>query len=148
MTESRAFNELLIPLHIINLAGSSLTGKTRLQKIIFLSQIEFQGNFDYEFKRAPLGPLSNKLLDVVDELRKIGLINEIKDSTPNGNSVYRYEITEEGGKFLDYGISSHMLSEETMSANKKAMETYGKMQHVELLDYVHSRYPEYRAEGF
>jgi uncharacterized protein YwgA len=148
MTELRAFNDLLIPLHIINLAGTSLTGKTRLQKIVFLSQIEFQGNFNYEFKQAPLGPLSNKLLDAVDELKKRGLIKEIKDSTLYGNRVYRYEITEEGNKFLDYGISSHILPEETIAANKKAMETYGKMQHAELLDYVHSRYPEYRAEGF
>lgn len=128
---------------MISLAGKSLTGKTRLQKLIFLSQEEFKGKFDFDFEPAPLGPLSYRLLDTVDELKKIGLLNEIKDFTDLGNRVYRYELTSEGKKVLQMGIDSKIITEDILKANKGVMKEYGDMPHVELLDYVHEKYPDY-----
>ncbi|MGH2612264.1 MAG: hypothetical protein ACRDFB_04360 [Rhabdochlamydiaceae bacterium] len=122
------------------------TGKTRLQKLVFLSQEEFNAKFDYEFKPATFGPLSYRLLDSVEELKKLDFLKEIQDSTGLGNKVYKYEITSEGRKVLHMAIESKIIPESILHANQNVMKEYGDMPHVELLDYVHDKYPDYLDE--
>ncbi len=141
---SKNFSDLLIPLHLISLAGEYLSGKTRLQKLVFLSQIEFNGNFDFNFGKAPLGPLSYKLLDIVDELIDLGFIKRQQETTDFGYKVFRYSVTEEGKQFLEFGKEKSLLTTQTISANESVMKEYGSIPHVQLLDYVHNEYPNYR----
>lgn len=140
------FSYMMIPLHMISLAKKHFTGKTRLQKLVFLSQEEFKAKFDYEFKPATFGPLSYRLLDSVEELKKLGFLKEIQDSTGFGNKVYRYEITTEGQKVLQMAVESNLIPENILLANQNVMKEYGDMPHVDLLDYVHDKYPDYLDE--
>ena len=68
MTDEIPLKDVLVLLHVISLSGESLRGKTRLHKLVFLSQVEEKGKFDYEFGSAPLGPLSSKLNHTLERM--------------------------------------------------------------------------------
>ena len=90
------FKNLLVPLDLISQTGGELRGKTSLQKLIFLSQKEFRGDFDFNFDKAPLGPLSYNLFDKMDELIELGMLKRTEDKTDFGYKVFKYQITKEG----------------------------------------------------
>jgi len=138
--------EFLVPLHIISLADGVLSGKTRLQKLIFLSQMEFNSGFDFNFDKAPLGPLSYKLLEIVDGLVKMNYIERKIEATTSGFKVFKYKLTDEGKNILEFGKKSDMISKQSLEANENVMKQYGKEGHVDLLDYVHNEYPDYREQ--
>jgi hypothetical protein len=140
------FNLLLIPLDLISHAGGEMRGKTRLQKLIFLSQKEFDGEFDFNFDKAPLGPLSYDLFNKMDELIELGLISRDEDRTDFGYKVFKYKITENGRNFLEFGKSRSLISKNITDANKKTIDKYGKKSHMELLDYVHEKYPKFQVK--
>lgn len=142
--EKNSLKDLLIPLHLISLAEGSFSGKTRLQKLVFLGQEEYDGDYDFKFSSAPLGPLSHKLLNAVDEAIDFGFIKRQKETTHFGFPVFRYSVTNDGKNILEFGIDKSLLSSKTIKANEKVMAEYGGMPYVQLLDYVHERYPEYR----
>lgn len=140
------FNSLLIPLDLISYAGGVMRGKTRLQKLVFLSQKEFEGGFDFNFDKAPLGPLSYDLLNKMDELIELGLIKRNEDKTDFGYKVFKYKITNEGKEFLEFGKSRSLISKKITDANKKTIDKYGRKSHMELLDYVHEKYPKFQVK--
>ena len=140
------FNSLLIPLDLISQVGGEMRGKTRLQKLVFLSQKEFEGEFDFNFEKAPLGPLSYNLLNKMDELTELGLIKRNEDKTDFGYKVFKYKITKEGEGFLEFGKARSLISKKTTEANKKVIDKYGKNTHMELLDYVHEKYPKFQVK--
>jgi len=140
------FNLLLIPLDLISHAGGEMRGKTRLQKLIFLSQKEFKGEFDFNFDKAPLGPLSYDLLNKMDELIELGLIKRNEDKTDFGYKVFKYKITDEGQDFLEFGKSRSLISKKIIDANKKTVSKYGTKSHMELLNYVHEKYPKFQVQ--
>lgn len=143
MIEKISLEELLIPLHTIQLCNNLLRGKTRLQKLVFLSQEEFKGNFNYDFKPAQFGPLSYKLNHGIGRLKQLGLIKEKIGSTASGNTIYTYSVTNEGKNFLEFNLQNNVLDSKTINSNKKAVEQYNSMYYGELLDYVHEEYPLY-----
>lgn len=138
----------LIPLKIISLAGSrSLRGRIRLQKLVFLTQIRSTEEI-FVFEPAPLGPLSDELNETVSQLVSLGMIDEIVESTPSGNDVYCYRITNKGILYLEAGIRVGNLSQDTDAAIESVYNEFGEMPYVELLDYVHNEYPDFKLEGF
>lgn len=142
--EDEILQYLLIPLYLISLAGESLRGKTRLQKLIFLTQKESKEAFDFEFEAAPLGPLSHKLNHFLERMIKMGLLKEEIGLTLSGNEVISYSLTKSGEKLLDFGIKSGYMTQEIREAIEKISSNYGETPYVELLDYVHGKYPEYK----
>ena len=132
----------IIPLHIISLLGKSLKGRTRLQKLVFLSQQKAKGKFDYSFAPAQFGPLSYKLNHSLERMKKLGLVNEFAEYTESANKVICYSLTAEGEELLESGISKFMDSD-TIKANEVVVSKYGNMPYVELLDYVHKAFKEY-----
>lgn len=144
MSDEINIKDTIIPLHIISLSGKMLKGRTRLQKLVFLSQQMAKGKFDYDFEPAPYGPLSFKLNHTLERMKKMGLINEDVEYTYSRNKVICYSLTKEGKELLDFGISKFMDSEIT-TANQSVFSEYGDMPFVDLLDYVHMKYPEFVA---
>ncbi len=138
-------NQNLIPLKLISLAGDkTLRGKVRLQKLVFLSQERIEGGTMFQFGPAPLGPLSDDLNGAINQLVGIGLIEEIVESTSSGNDVYCYHITKEGTLYLEAGKNAGSIPSSVDSVIESVYEEYGEMQYVELLDYIHDEYPEYK----
>lgn len=142
--EDEILQYLLIPLYLISLAGESLRGKTRLQKLVFLAQKESEDAFDFEFEAAPLGPLSHRLNHLLERMIKMGLLREEIGVTQSGNEVISYRLTGSGKKLLDFGLKSGYVTQEIEDAIKSVSSNYGDMPFVELLDYVHDEYPEYK----
>ena len=144
MSEEITMKDAIIPLHIIFLSGKSLKGRTRLQKLVFLSQQKAKGKFDYDFEPAPYGPLSYKLNHTLERMKKLGLVKETTEYTQSGNQVICYNLTKEGIDLLELGISK-FIDSEIKEANQSVVVQYGGMPYVEFLDYVHNEYPQYVA---
>jgi len=139
----------LVPLKIIALAGNkTLRGRIRLQKLVFLSQIKAKEESLFYFEPAPFGPLSNELNDAVSQLASLDLIDEIAESTSSGNDVYCYKITDEGSLFLETGIKAGNLPSALNTAIESVYDEFGQMPYVELLEYVHNKYPDFKLEDF
>ncbi len=142
--EDKVLEYLLIPLYTISLAGISLRGKTRLQKLVFLTEKESNDAFDFNFEPAPLGPLSFKLNHFLERMIKMELLKEERGRTQSGNDVISYSLTDSGKKLLDFGLKSDYITPEIQESIKLISSTYGNMPYVELLDYVHDEFPEYK----
>ncbi len=138
-------NHNLIPLKLISLAADkTLRGKVRLQKLVFLTQEQLEHRTMFQFGPAPLGPLSDDLNESINQLVSIGFIEEIVESTPSGNDVYCYHITKEGTLYLEAEKNAGNISSNVESEIESVYNKYGEMRYVELLDYVHDEYPEYK----
>ena len=136
--------DLIIPLHIISLCGGEIHGKARLQKLVFLSQELSLNRFNFDFKAAQFGPLSYKLNDAIEKMKRLGLLEERIEVTFSGNKVICYNLTPDGIEMINLG-KMKFLDPEITRANEKVVSQYGEMGHIELLDYVHTQYPEYLA---
>ena len=134
--------ELAIPLEIMSHANE-IRGKVRFQKLVFLSQVSLDGKYDYEFEPAPLGPLSDYVNYLLRRMVELGVIKENVKSTPSGNDVYCYSITDTGKKYLVSTKKQGVLNQNKIDIIASVYKKYGEMPYVELLDYVHEKYPEY-----
>lgn len=143
---SESQQEQFLPLYLLKLSGGALRGRTRLQKLAFLSEQEAAGKIDYDFHKAPFGPLSYDLYSIMEDLIEIGLVIEDRDYTDSGNEVVIYQITEDGIKFLDFALSTGIADENVKNAADHVYREYGEMPYVELLEMVHEEYPQYVEE--
>jgi uncharacterized protein YwgA len=134
--------DLIIPLYLIALSGGSLWGRTRLQKLVFLSQKAMKNKVNYNFTKARFGPLSYDLYSLMENLISMGFVNEKSDTTRSGNEVIIYKLTNEGKEFLDYSLDKN-LSRSAKKAVERVHSEYGNMPLVNLLDKVHKDYPHY-----
>jgi uncharacterized protein YwgA len=139
-----ALQYILIPLYVISLAGEAFRGKTRLQKLVFLTQKNSKDVFDFKFEPAPLGPLSHNLNQYLERMIKMDLLRETISTTPSGNDVILYSLTKSGKSMLDFGLKSGYVNQEIQNTIESVSSAYGKMAYVELLDYVHDEYPAYK----
>ena len=138
-------DEFAVPLEIIS-QGDEIRGRIRLQKLIFLSQISLKGKYNYEFEPAPLGPLSDYVNYLLKRMIELGVVEEIIKSTPSGNNVYCYKITNVGKKILDYVKKSKVLNQQDAKEIDAVYKKFGKMSYVDLLDHVHNTYPQYHLK--
>lgn len=134
-----------IPLEIIS-HDEEIRGKVRLQKLVFLTQSHLGEKYNYNFEPAPLGPLSDHVNYLIGRMTELGVIEEKVKSTPSGNDVYCYNITDTGKKFLASAKRNGVLSQKEIKVIDTVYKKYGKMSYVELLDFVHNEYPEYHLK--
>ncbi len=79
-------------------AAGHIAGRKKLQKMIFISkklQYPFHEKFEFHF----YGPYSEELTLKIEELRNLGLIEELKEKE-NGCLQYDYSLTDAGYEFL------------------------------------------------
>ncbi|PJC49850.1 MAG: hypothetical protein CO032_07975 [Nitrosopumilales archaeon CG_4_9_14_0_2_um_filter_34_16] len=136
--------EMILTLDAIHESGDTLSSKTRFQKIMFLAQEEFDGQFDFQFEAAQYGPLSAKLNHALQRAKKLGLLTEYIEQAPSGHDQYSYSLTDEGMELLEFGKSSNQLTESDKTSLKKSLSEYGDLSLGKLLDYVHEKYPKYK----
>ena len=136
--------ELLTPLQIISCG--EIRGKVRLQKLVFLSQNLLKKKYNYEFMPAPLGPLSNNLNYLLGIMEESGMIEENTKSTSSGYSVYCYKITDIGKQILSSAKQQKILSVAAVKTISSVYNQYGNMPYVELLNFIHGKYPEYHLK--
>ena len=84
-------------LSAINAAGH-IAGRKKLQKMIFISkklQYPFHEKFEFHF----YGPYSEELTLKIEELRNLGLLEELRDKE-NSYLQFDYSLTDAGREFL------------------------------------------------
>lgn len=141
-----SMKELLIVLNFLKNSNNTVYGKTRFQKLVFLAQKEFHGDYDFNFEAAQFGPLSSKLNHAITRSKKLGLLEETIERAPNGHDQYRYSITDEGLDLVKYGINSKIITTATDASIHKSIDKYSKLRLSQLLDYVHVEYKSYKLE--
>ena len=139
-------SDIYVPLKLIECEGGGMRGKVRLQKLAFLIQ-QMDGTIDYEFEPAPLGPLSYKLGDTMAQLQKLGLVEEEAGRTASGNAVFCYRLTGRGRSLLKVARGDGGVSKELQATVRQIQREYGAMGYVDLLEFVHGKYPAYHLRG-
>lgn len=138
-------DNIYVPLKLIECEKGRLRGKVRLQKLAFLVQSECD-TVDYGFQPAPLGPLSYPLNATMVRLQDLGMVDEEREPTPSGNTVFCYTLTESGRSLLQVMDEGGQVGKDLQDAVRSTYDKYGGMSYVDLLDLVHKKYPRYHMK--
>ena len=120
-------------------------GRVRMQKLVFLANERYRGDLEYEFEQAPLGPVSSLVSGGIRHLQQLGLVEEKTESTNAGHTVFCYNITESGKKLIE-AIRKNDDDPELSRDIDETYEEHGKLGYVELLDFVHEKFPHYHLK--
>lgn len=138
----------LLPLALLEVEDEKpVEGRTRLQKLMFLTQKRLdergsQIDWGYPFLPYDYGPFAKELYDDLDWLRHRGLIKERERRLDDDVIQYDYILTSEGRE-----VAKERLEDEGMSQLKETFEAVKKefndIPLQQLIDHVYSEYPEY-----
>lgn len=100
-----------VPLMVLR-NSRQIWGKTRLQKLVFLLQVEQLERTDdplvpFQYELYKYGPFSLDLILTVEGLSNQNFLEEELHRTSEGNPVYRYLITDKGMKEIDRSLAQH-----------------------------------------
>jgi uncharacterized protein YwgA len=131
-------------MYLLRQAGT-ISGKTRLQKLVFLLQEEFKVPFGYKFEPYHLGPLSFELQAEMDWLVSHGIAVEyiIELNPSEGIRRYDYTLSEWGRDYVSKMVEPN-LPHEVKEKISKGLRKWGPKSLEEILEYVHRQYPSYR----
>lgn len=138
-------------LALLHALGGEVRGTTRLQKLFFLLKKEtgiVEREF-FEFTPMHFGPYSADLMQDVKGLQKIGFITiseevfEPKELSEDWIIRRTYELTFKGEK---EGREAYNDLPEAAKQALISLRQYKKMLLTKLLQYVHSKYPQYCVE--
>jgi uncharacterized protein YwgA len=130
-------------LALLHAVGGTISGATRLQKLLFLLKLEQGVETPYKFTPYMFGPHSPDVLDDTSDLELAGYINiqkEVSEPTLAGDCVIsrKYQLTAEGIK------AAREVYEKLSDNCKKALSSlkqFNEMKLTELLNYVYTKYP-------
>ena len=167
---------LLLLLHAPGPNGEKaepITGRTRLQKLLFLLGEEHKldrlvQNY-YRYRAYKFGPFSRDLVEDLEFLENLGFLSEEatggsslaedeeleqsydfltpEDASelPWASSVPRFELTEKGREFVEKQLLPH-LSQTDAAALETVKVKLGSIPLTNLLRYVYKRHPEAASE--
>jgi uncharacterized protein YwgA len=127
-------------LYLISKFEKGLVGRTRLQKMVYLSNKEGGVSiFNYPFRPYLYGPYSGIIFSDINALITEGFLTEdrtqIVDSIGHETYQYTYKLTEKGkNKLRELGTISQQQGID------KVFSSYGGMSLSEILKYVYSKY--------
>lgn len=140
-----------ILLYMIGELGNEIKGTTKMEKLPFLLEKEFGVTLAYHYIPMEYGPYSIELLDEINLLQLkdyITIKEELVPVTENNETkeVERrvYCLTEKG-KEKSQKISQQISEEIKISIQN--IKRYNDMTLRELLNYVHTSYPEYKKNN-
>jgi uncharacterized protein YwgA/DNA-binding HxlR family transcriptional regulator len=130
-------------LALLHEMGGTISGATRLQKLLFLLKQEKGVETPYTFTPYMFGPHSPDVLDDTVDLELAGYINiqkEVSEQTLAGDCVIsrKYELTPEGAEAAKEAYEK--LSDDCKTA-LSALKQFNEMKLTELLNYVYTKYP-------
>jgi uncharacterized protein YwgA len=130
-------------LALLHAVGGTISGATRLQKLLFLLKREQGMETSYKFTPYMFGPHSPDVLDDTIDLEMTGYINiqkEVSEPMLAGDCVIsrKYQLTPEGTKAAKEVYEK--LSDEYKRA-LSSLKQFNEMKLTELLNYVYTKYP-------
>lgn len=133
----------MVPLALVDALGV-VKGKTRFQKLLYLYQSDSRQSRDaknhFPFELYHYGPFSFELESTLDILAGMSLLKVTTSLTPEGHSLYLYQLTREGRQLLRQGRNLGWLSRKTESGLRTVAENYGGMPLRQLVDEAYGRY--------
>jgi len=135
-----------LPLSLLAAIGdSSIEGRTRLQKLLFLIQKRAESDSEsgieqgYEFIAYDYGPFSKEIYDDIERLSRRGLIKEDPKKLDDGVIKYDYKLTEKGEAIA----AERGLLDDLPEIFNEVIAEFGDEELDEIIDHVYSEYPEY-----
>lgn len=125
-------------------------GRTRLQKLVFLMEMNFQEERgalplspnSYEFEPYDYGPFSKQLYDDVDKLKDQGLIRELKEEYRDGEIRYVYQIEGRGKELIENNLDQKEMRE-ILNTASEFKGRFNADPLPDLIKEVYSRYPKF-----
>lgn len=134
----------LLPLALLYANNQQeIQGRTRLQKMVFLIQEEFDESPPSEYSYVPYdyGPFAKKLYYDLDFLEDRGFIEESKTMMDDGKVKYRYSLTAKGQEHFDRQKSEKR--DQVLRLAESVKTDFNELSLLKLLDYVYTKYPDY-----
>lgn len=138
----------LLPLVLLEAENEEpVEGRTRLQKLMFLLQKQFeeQGeplDWGYPFRAYDYGPFAKELYDDLDQLRRRGFIEEREQHLDDDVIQYDYLLTDEGREFVQEELADR-CPEGVAEIAESVKAEFNGVALQQLIDYVYTEYPEY-----
>lgn len=85
-------------------AAGKLTGRTKLQKILYLSNL-CKWNVIPDYKYHNYGPFSEMVNMEIENMQNNGWVNESPFTTTNGNTSYSYRLSRAGNEIANSLVS-------------------------------------------
>lgn len=138
----------LLPLALLYAAdGQQVNGRTRLQKLAFLTQERLEG-VDGPFKFIPYdyGPFSKGLLDRLERLETRGHVEIDEELTYGGSKRYTYRLTDDGADQIERP-SFDSIERRILEEARAVVAEFDDVMLFELLDHVYDRHPKYKERS-
>jgi uncharacterized protein YwgA len=146
-------NRKTLTLALMDAGDEPVSGRTRLQKMVFMTQQEFDGDVSsllgsdsYDFVPYDYGPFSQGLYADLDDLVDAGLIREIEKQYDKG-VLYKYQLTGAGREHLEEQVNQQTDVRELLQVARAYKQRYNSMSLDDVIDEVYSAYPEYASES-
>lgn len=136
-------------LALLHAVGGTISGATRLQKLLFLLKRERGVETPYNFTPYMFGPHSPDVLEDTIDLEMagyIGIQKEVFEPTLAGDCVIKrkYELTPKGVR------AASEVYKRLPAECKRALSSlkrFNEMRQTELLNYVYTKYPKESRGG-
>ncbi|BAB59873.1 TVG0737684 [Thermoplasma volcanium GSS1] len=119
-----------------------ISGKTMMQKQVFLTVKEVFTNISALYHPDKYGPYSQLVSDIVVKLINDGKI--IKFNRGEGHATYA--ITESGKEYINKVIKSKNINNEDLEKLRKNKYDWDEWDTKGILRYVYRNYPEYATK--
>jgi uncharacterized protein YwgA len=126
-------SDIHLLLLLFHLNNGAITGRKRIQKLVFLLKKQGDVAFSFDFKPYFYGPYSEELAETIHLLTGIGLLKERVSALESGFAQYSYNLTPEARRFIrkskiyvprrfrsEVAKLSKMRTSELVSLSKKA----------------------------
>ncbi|MCK5023047.1 MAG: helix-turn-helix transcriptional regulator [Candidatus Aenigmarchaeota archaeon] len=121
-----------------------IEGRTRFQKLVFL--LDQKINMEFDFKKSHFGPFSGRLYEIIDTMKKDGLMNE--ELVENGErSKYIYSLTPKGEEVLE-NTEKSVKDANKIKGEIKKIEEINTFSLENLVKYVYETYPDFAGDFF
>ena len=125
----------------------AVEGRTRLQKLLFLTQKELEDQGDpiewgYPFRPYDYGPFAKELYSDLDQLRRRGFVEEREQYFDDNVIQYDYILTKNGREYINEELGKES-STKLIETAKDVKKEFNDIPLRRLIDYVYSEYPEY-----
>lgn len=139
------FDKYLVPLYMLYCMNGELNGRTRFQKLVFLTKEKLkEGNhdIDIQFSRLFYGPFSRDLRDSLKTHIKEGTVSEWVEDSSYG-LVYIYQLTDDGRNIVADSLRRGLIPQEVKRKIEEVAHEFGDKPLDELIALVYREYPQY-----
>lgn len=132
----------LMPLYMLYFTDGEIKGRTRFQKLIFLTKENSSPKVEITFTPLFYGPFSRDLMDTIEAHIKEGFITEAFEEGTNG-IIYIYKLTDNGKSVVEESLKKGLLDDQIKTKITEIASEFGKKPLNELIATVYKEYPEY-----